>query len=82
MAAVNSAHPDLVRLQRILKYIMILLLVRLVRFILRFLSGFTLMLIAFSGWFCRKRVKKGRLPHSDRLIDASDGILLIGLNQR
>jgi hypothetical protein len=72
-------------LQKCLKYILALLLIRLFRFILRFIAVFILMIVAIISWFCRKRVRKGR---KEEILDvaplhpASDGILMIGLNQK
>jgi hypothetical protein len=39
---------------------MLLKLVRLIRFIVRFVTGAYLMVMAAKSWLCRKRVKKGR----------------------
>ena len=48
---------------------MLLKLVRLVRFIVRFLSGAYLMIIACFSWICRKRVKKGVRYRDRELLD-------------
>ena len=76
------------REERLFKYILVLLFIRLVRFILRFISGFTLMMIAIVSWFRRKRVVKGRLEPASpgygysTSNEDNDGILLVGLNQQ
>lgn len=76
------------REERLFKYTLVLLFIRLVRFILRFISGFTLMTIAIVSWFRRKRVVKGRLEPTTPGYGFSttnadnDGILLVGLNQQ
>jgi len=49
------------REERLFKYTLVLLFIRLVRFILRFIAAFILMAIAVVSWFRRKRVVKGRL---------------------
>jgi len=77
------------REERLFRYTLVLLFIRLVRFILRFISGFTLMTIAVVSWFRRKRIVKGRLEppqppgfgYSTSNED-NDGILLVGLNQQ
>lgn len=53
-----------------LKYIQILLAIRLLRFILRFTCAIILMLIACIGWLCRKRVQKGRVNKDDEKISS------------
>lgn len=52
---------DVSRTQRLFKYAIVLQFLRLIRVILRFISAVILVVIAVIGWFCRKRVKKGRL---------------------
>jgi hypothetical protein len=56
----NSVLTSLVKLQKLLYYILLLKSVRLIRFIVRFISGFYLMITISIGWLCRKRVRKGR----------------------
>ena len=58
----EGRDPNGSREQRLLKYTLGLLFIRLLRFILRFISGFTLMMLAVVSWFRRKRVIKGKRP--------------------
>jgi hypothetical protein len=46
--------------QKCLYYTLIVLVIRLFRFGLRFTCVFILMIIAVYSWLCRKRVTKGR----------------------
>ena len=65
-----------------LYYILLLLSLRLLRFILRFISNLILMLSAIISWLCRKKVTKGRSLEMPMMIrQPSSGILLVDLDQ-
>ena len=61
---------------------MLLKLVRLIRFILRFVTGAYLMIMAAIGWLCRKRVKKGRPQGVDQEMAEYDGVPLAFAKER
>ena len=64
----HTINPDIARIQRLFKYALVLMFLRLIRSMLRFTAAVLLMLEAVVTWLCRKRVKKGRLINNNDIV--------------